>query len=126
MTDPLNILKQAWEEREGPAVLATVDADGLPNIIYVGDLRFEPDTGFVMADNYFCKTRENIRNGVSRGAVLFLTKDKKAYQAKGTLEYHTDGPVFDAMQIWHMQQHPGHAAAVLRVENLYSGAEQLI
>ena len=125
MTQKTNILAQAWEQREGPAVLTTVDSAGKPNSIYVGEIKYEPDTGFVVVDNYFDKTRRNIKAG-SPGAILFITKDSKAYQAKGSLSYHTEGQTFDDMQKWHDPKHPGIAATVLEVEELYSGSEKLI
>ena len=115
---------QAWEDRNGPVVLTTVDAEGMPNAIYATCVgRFDEST-LVIADNYFDKTRANIKKG-SRGSVLFITKDNKAYQVKGTLEYHTEGALFDFMKSWNPEKHPGHAAAVLRVEEAFSGAKKL-
>ena len=115
---------QAWEDRNGPVVLTTVDAEGMPNAIYATCVgRFDEST-LVIADNYFDKTRANIKNG-SRGSVLFITKDNKAYQVKGVLEYHTEGALFDFMKSWNPEKHPGHAAAVLRVEEAFSGAKKL-
>jgi len=115
---------QAWEDRNGPVVFTTVDGSGVPNSIYATCVgRFDEST-LVIADNYFDKTRANIKNG-SRGSVLFITKDNKAYQVKGTLEYHTEGDLFDFMKSWNPEKHPGHAAAVLRVEEVFSGAKKL-
>lgn len=78
-----------------------------------------------MADNYFNKTRSNIQSG-SRAAVLFITKEKKSYQAKGKIEYFTDGPIYEDMRQWVDQKKPRIAAAVLRIDELYSGAQKLI
>lgn len=39
MTNGMELIAQAWENREGPAVLATVDAAKAPNVIYVGEIR---------------------------------------------------------------------------------------
>lgn len=116
--------KQAWEKREGPLVLATVAADGTPNIIYATCVGLYEDERIVIADNYFDKTRHNLKAGC-RGAVLFITGDNDAYQVKGTLEYHESGPVFDDMKTWNPEQHPGHAAAALVVEAVYSGAKEV-
>ncbi len=44
---------------------------------------------------------------------------------KGSLEYHTDGPVYDDMKRWNPPKHPGHAAVALVVEEVYSGAQRL-
>ncbi|MDD5663124.1 MAG: hypothetical protein PHT71_02550 [Victivallaceae bacterium] len=78
----------------------------------------------VIADNYFDKTKANILNG-SVGTVLFITEDNKAYQVKGTLEYHRDGSMFDFMKCWNPEKHPGHAATVLTPNAVYSGAKKL-
>jgi hypothetical protein len=82
------------------------------------------DERVVVADNYFDKTRSNIKAG-SKGAVLFITGDSKAYQLKGTLEYHTSGAVFDDMKDWNPSTHPGHGAAALVVDEVFSGAERI-
>ena len=118
------VVKEAWEDREGPVVLATMDADGVPNIIYASCVGAFGEDRLVVADNYFDKTRKNLQAG-SKGALLFITKDRKAYQVKGTLEYHTEGEIFDDMKTWNPTQHPGHAAAAICVEEVYSGAEKL-
>jgi len=116
---------KAWEDRKGPAVLTTVDEAGVPNSVYVTCVnRFGDDT-FVVADNYFDKTRKNILAG-SRASLLFITQDDKAYQIKGAVTYHKDGEVFDAMKKWNPPKHPGHAAAALKAEEIYSGAEKLL
>jgi uncharacterized protein len=124
MTDGTKRLRQAWEEREGPAVLATVDTEGRPNAIYVGEIRYDSAVGFVVADNFFDKTRRNIKSGCA-GAILFLTKERKAYQVKGPLTYHTEGPLFEAMKTWHNAKLPGVAAVALKVAECYSGAEKI-
>jgi predicted pyridoxine 5'-phosphate oxidase superfamily flavin-nucleotide-binding protein len=118
------IVKQAWEEREGPVVLATVDGAGQPNAIYAGSVSLYDDERIVIADNYFDKTRRNILAG-SRGSVLFITRDMKAYQLKGILEYHEGGPIFEDMKKWNPPKHPGHAAAVLLIREVYQGAERI-
>ena len=124
MTTLPEIVNQAWEQREGPVVLATVDAEGMPNAIYATCVsRYSEDT-FVVADNFFHKTKANILNG-SHGTLLFITKKGKAYQLKGTFEYHTSGAIFDDMKQWNPERLPGHAAAALNVEAVFSGAEQL-
>ncbi len=124
-TNGMGIVAQAWDNREGPAVLATVDAAKTPNAIYVGEIRYVPSEGFIVADDYFQKTRANIMTG-TKGAVLFLTKERKSFQVKGPLSYYTQGPIFENMRSWHDPKYPGVAAALLRVEEAYSGAEKLL
>lgn len=124
MTALPEIVRQAWENRDGPAVLATVDEAGLPNVIYVGAIGLCENERIVIADNYFHKTRRNVlRGGI--GAFLFIDKSGKSYQVKGRLEYHTDGEIFKLMKTWNPPQHPGRAAAALVVEQVFRGAEQL-
>jgi uncharacterized protein len=116
---------QAWDGKEGPVVLATVDAKGAPNIIYATCVQLFGNDCVVVADNYFNKTRKNLLEGSQKGSVLFLHKDGNAYQIKGRLEYHIEGALFDFMKTWNPVKHPGRAAAILQVEECYSGAERI-
>jgi len=119
------VVKAAWEKRSGAAIFVTVDERSMPNAIYVTCVGLFEGDAFVVADNYFDKTRHNIQAG-SQGTVLFMAEDQKTYQIKGTITYHTTGPVFDFMKSWNPDKHPGHAAAALAVEEVYSGAEKLL
>ena len=124
MTQLPEIVTQAWEDKEGPIILTTVDAKGTPNSIYATCVRKASADMFVVADNFFNKTRANILSG-SKGALLFITTEGKAYQVKGTITYYTEGQIFDAMKRWNPERLPGHGAAALKVEQVYSGGEQL-
>ena len=117
-------VQSAWANREGPNVLATVDVDGHPNAIYASSVREYGDDTLVIADNYFNKTRANILAG-RKGALLFLTKERKSYQIKGSFTYHTAGPIFADMKTWTPAKHPGVAAAALKVEQIFCGGERL-
>ena len=118
-------VSKAWDERKGPTILTTVDTNGVPNAIYATCVSKFSEDSIVVADNYFDKTRKNILAG-SKGSVLFITKDGKAYQIKGSIEYHKEGEIFEDMKRWNPKQRPGHAAAVLKVEEVYTGAEKLL
>ena len=120
---PESVIK-AWEDREGPVVLTTVDASGTPNAIYATCVRlFNPQT-LVVADNYFDKTRKNILAG-SQASLLFVTRAGDSFQVKGKVSYLTSGAVYDDMKRWNPTRHPGHAAAALTVESVFSGSEKL-
>ena len=125
MTSLPDILLEAWEQRNGPIVLTTVDSERLPNAIYASCVRRFEDGTFVVADNYFDKTRANILAG-SKASLLFITQERKAYQLKGTLEYLTSGERFEEMQTWVDPKHPRRAAVVLYVEQVYNGATRLL
>lgn len=117
-------VSQSWNERKGPIIFTTVDKNDVPNAIYATCVKMIDNDSIVIADNYFDKTRNNILAG-SKGSILFITDENKAFQLKGTIEYHKEGPIFDDMKKWNPQKHPGHAAAVLKVEEVYSGAKKL-
>jgi len=117
----------AWADRDGPVILATVSDAGVPNIIYATCVGIFGNERLVVADNFFNKTRRNLLQACGcRGAILFRSKDGKAYQVKGTMEYHKDGEIFESMKKWNPPQHPGHAAAALKAEEVYSGAEKIL
>ena len=86
----------AWNEREGPLVVTTVDVSGVPNTVYASIVKMAADGRISVADNYFDKTLSNIRNGCVI-AILFITKNRKAYQIKGRFDYHCAGPLYDEM-----------------------------
>lgn len=114
----------AWFTRKGPVIFTTVDGNGMPNAIYATCVNRWSEDRIMIADNYFDKTRKNILQG-SKGSILFMTEANKAYQLKGTIEYHKEGDIFQNMKKWNPSQHPGYAAAVLVIEEVYSGAEKL-
>ena len=121
---PENVSK-AWDERNGPAIFTTVDGNGIPNAIYVTCVSRFGEDAIVVADNYFDKTQKNILAG-SKGSILFITSEDKSFQVKGTIEYHKEGEIFEDMKKWNPKKHPGHAATVLKVEEVYSGSEKLL
>ncbi len=83
-------VSEAWEQRMGSAVFSTTDKYGNPNAIYVNSIRKFNESLFIIADNYFDKTRKNIQDG-SKGSILFQAGEVESYQIKGSLQYHTDG-----------------------------------
>jgi predicted pyridoxine 5'-phosphate oxidase superfamily flavin-nucleotide-binding protein len=124
MVTVTDTIQKAWDNRKGPAILATVNPDGVPNIIYVTCVNTYGKNRLVVADNYFNKTRQNLKSG-GTGAILFQTTDGKAYQVKGRMEYHTKGKMFTEMKKWNPPQHPGNAVAALCIEEAYAGAKKL-
>jgi len=116
---------KAWNDRSGPVVLTTVDKNGISNAIYALSVNCFSDEVIVVADNYFDKTRKNILSG-SSASLLFITEADKSYQIKGSIMFHDSGPVFDDMKKWNSPKHPGRAAAALKVEDVFSGAEKLL
>ena len=118
-------VSQAWENREGPIVFTTVDSQGKPNAIYATCVSKYSEDTLIVANNFFSKTLNNIQAG-SQGSILFITEDGTSYQIKGSITYHEEGAIFEDMKQWNPEKLPGHAAAALTVEEVYSGAEQMV
>ncbi len=123
-TIPEAVLKAWDEEREGFCILTTATPEGVPNAIYVGIVG-RCEEGFFIANNYFSKTKANLEAN-PQASLLFLTAERKAYQLKGTISFHTEGPIFEAMKAANKPGYPGHSAALLTVEAIFSGADQLL
>ena len=120
------IASKAWDSHKGPMILSTVDTKGMPNSIYVGCVHKYSEEKLVIADNFFHKTRANINAG-SPGVLLYITEEGKAFQIKGSLEYHTSGKIYEEMKNgWLDEKFPGVAATVLNVEEVYIGADKLL
>jgi predicted pyridoxine 5'-phosphate oxidase superfamily flavin-nucleotide-binding protein len=118
-------VSSAWDKKEGPIIFSTVNVEGLPNSIYATCVSKFDDETLVVANNYFSKTMENIVAG-SKGSILFITPEGKAYQVKGSIVYFTEGEIYADMKKWNPEKHPGHGAAALKVEEIYSGGEKLL
>ena len=73
------IVSKAWDDRNGPVVLTTVDSAGVPNAIYASCVSKFSEDKLVVADNFFSKTRANIQAG-SRGTLLFITNESQGFQ----------------------------------------------
>ena len=116
---------RAWDDKTGPVILTTVDKSGVPNSIYATCVSRYDESTLVVADNYFDKTRKNILAGCS-ASILFITKDGTSYQVKGSIRLFAEGKIFDDMKKWNPVKHPGHAAAALTVEEVYSGSKRLV
>ena len=125
MTVLPEVVTEAWEKQKGPAVFGTVDVEGTANLVYVSCVWKLTDEQFVIADNYFHKTRANII-ARSRGSLLFLTSGGTSYQIKGSINYHTSGEAYERMKDWNSPERPGVGAAVLTVDEVYRGAERLV
>lgn len=115
----------AWRNHDERMVLTTINQNNQPNSIWVICAKLINENQFVIANNAMSKTLQNIKDG-SQGALLYIAPEREAYQVKGTLEYHEDGPVYDDMKSWLDPKFPGKGAVVLTIEEVYYGAEQVV
>jgi predicted pyridoxine 5'-phosphate oxidase superfamily flavin-nucleotide-binding protein len=117
-------VSKAWENREGPIVLTTINSEGIrmpfmqPASANTATI---PWLWQIISSN---KTRANILAG-SKASLLFITKEGESYQIKGTVVYHTEGPIYEDMKKWNPKKLSGHAAAALKVQHVFCGAEEL-
>ncbi len=127
------IASRGWDKMDGPAVLTTVSREGAANSVYVTSIKKYSEDKIVIVDHVFEKTRRNILDG-SPGVFLFITKpdlslgekNGKAYQIKGRLEYLKEGEIAEDAKKWAPPEYPFVAAVVLRVEEVYCGADKLL
>ena len=120
---PQNFL-EAWENREPRMIFTTVDTNNEPNSVWVLCVKKMDDNRIMIANNFFHKTLQNIQSG-SRGALLFIAPEREAYQVKGRLEYHSEGPVYNEMKEWLDPKFAGVGAVILHIESIYYGAEKV-
>jgi hypothetical protein len=117
-------ISEQWENRDGPVVLTTVDESGMPNSIYASVVKKLADGRIAVVDNYFDKTKKNILSG-TKVTVLFITKERKSFQIKGTVEYHTSDEIHREIKEWVDPKYPAVGVAVINVDEGYSGAKRL-
>ena len=115
----------AWEQREARMIFTTVDTNSAPNAVWVLCVNKLDDQRILIANNFFNKTLENIKNG-SMGSLLMIAPEREAYQIKGSLEYYESGPIFDEMKAWLDPKFAGVGAVILNIESIYYGAEQVV
>jgi adenylate cyclase len=82
-----------------PALLATVAADGTPNVSYLSQVHYVDPEHVALSFQFFNKTRENVL-ATRRGLVRVYDPDTAA-QYQIALEYlrtETEGPLFEGMK----------------------------
>ena len=102
----------------------TCNQNWIPNVIYIKYLKVIDDNTVLIADNYLSKTRDNIVNN-GKIAFVVLNSDKGSYQIKGISERFEKGPMYDEIQRWVPEKYPRAAAVVMKVEEIYKGAERI-
>ena len=114
----------AWNNRESRMVFSTIDASNTPNSIWILCAKFVDDDKIVVANNAMGKTLENIKNG-SKASLLYIAPEREAYQIKGRVEHHSDGPIYDDMKSWLNPKYPGTSAILLHIDEVFYGASKV-
>ena len=115
---------EAWRNKENKMVFTTVDANGAPNAIWILCANLVDDETIVIANNAMAKTLENVENG-GIASLLYIAPEREAYQVKGRVEHHPDGPVYDHMKQWLNPRYPGKSAVLLHIDEVYYGATKV-
>jgi len=106
-----------------PIPVATVSADGVPNVALVGLLKILDDETILISDNYFKKTEANIKANPQIALMAYDSNAKKAYQVKGSVERVTSGSIYDDMVEWVHSKNanlPAKAAVIMHVEEVFN------
>jgi uncharacterized protein len=78
--------------------VATVDADGMPNVTPKGTVRVLDESTIIFADLFSLKTRNNLKQN-PKVAVTIIDQEKfKGYQFKGKAELIDSGPLFEKVK----------------------------
>jgi len=118
---PDNIREAFTEQKVIP--MATVNGDGVPNVIYVAVWWWEGDETLCVVNNYLKKTLANIREN---GRVSFVCYGKGgSYQIKCMAEEATEGPLYEKARELATKRDrplPGRSAIVCKVSEIYQGS----
>ncbi len=98
MTVRLDSLRSCFEGAI-PAVIATLAADGMPNVAYLSQVHFLDNEHVALSFQFFNKTRENIL--ANPNAMVQVVDPDDGRQYRLTLEYlrtETQGPLFERMK----------------------------
>jgi predicted pyridoxine 5'-phosphate oxidase superfamily flavin-nucleotide-binding protein len=108
---------------QGVIPMATVNGDGVPNVIYVGVWWWEDDETLCVVNNYLNKTLANIRDN---GRVCFVCHGKGgSYQIKCMTEEATEGPLYEKARELATKRDrplPGRSAVVCKVSEIYQSS----
>ena len=107
-------------DRQAVKVLATIGADGIPNVAPKGSLMALDAKTVAFADIRGGKTRANL--DVNKKVAVGIVKERTGYQVKGTLkEFQTSGPVFDNfVQMFKPMGMTPKAVGIIPVDEVYS------
>jgi adenylate cyclase len=83
-----------------PSILASADANGLPNVAYVSQVHLVDDQHVALSQQFFNKTRRNLAENPSACAEVYEPLTMQAYRLRlRFLRSETSGPLFDSMKM---------------------------
>jgi predicted pyridoxine 5'-phosphate oxidase superfamily flavin-nucleotide-binding protein len=103
--------------------MATVNKEGVPNVIYVGMWWWEDNETICVVNNYLNKTLQNVND---TGRVSFVCYGKSgSYQIKCNADDVTSGPIYEKgkkIATERDKPYPGRSTIVCNVEEIYQGS----
>ena len=118
---PENIKEAFDTQRVIP--MATVNKEGVPNVIYVGMWWWEGDDTLCVVNNYLNKTLSNLEE---TGWVSFVCYGKNgSYQLKRKATNHTEGAIYEKahkIATDREKPYPGKSGVACKVVEIYQGS----
>ena len=108
---------------ENRAYVATATADGVPNVVPIGNINPLDNKIVIIADNYMMKSRANLEKNPK---IAFVIHDaaKYPYQFKGSVKIYRQGEYYDMVVNWVKETAPlapsPKAAIVITIEEIFS------
>ena len=105
------------------AYVATATADGVPNVVPIGNIKPLDNKTVIIADNYMMKSRANLEKNPK---IAFVMHDaaKYPYQFKGTVKIYRSGEYYDEVVKWVKETAPlapkPKAAIIVNIEEIFS------
>ena len=105
------------------AYVATATADGVPNVVPIGNIKPLDNKTVIIADNYMMKSRANLEKNPK---IAFVMHDaaKYPYQFKGTVKIYRSGEYYDEVVKWVKETAPlapkPKSAIIVNIEEIYS------
>lgn len=108
---------------ENRAYVATATADGVPNVVPIGNIKPLDNKTVLIADNYMIKTQANLE---ANPKIAFVVHDaaKHPFQFKGSVKIDKTGEYYEQVAEWIKEASPlapkPKAAIIVDVEEVYS------
>lgn len=108
---------------ESRAYVATATADGVPNVVPIGNIKPLDNKTVIIADSYMIKSRANLE---ANPKVAFVVQDaaKHPFQFKGSVKIYKSGEYYDQVVKWVKETAPlapkPKAAIVIDIEEIFS------
>jgi predicted pyridoxine 5'-phosphate oxidase superfamily flavin-nucleotide-binding protein len=109
--------------KQKPVPVATANKDGTPNVIFVGALKILDDENIMIADNFFYKTAQNLKENPKIAILCYNGETKKSYQIKGSVTLCKEGENFEQMRKWVHginEKLPAKACVMVKVTEIFN------